>query len=85
MINLFIALIKDFRGDIYQDFLESIMPKIIGALDISDISLVDRVFTLLSFAVKYLVRSIKDDLTNFYRVFSPLLEHKNKYVRKFAA
>ena len=26
VINLFIALIKDFRGDIYQDFLESIMP-----------------------------------------------------------
>jgi hypothetical protein len=47
--------------------------------------LLDKVFTLLSFAVKYLTRSIKEDLTAFYSVYVELLAHKNKHVRRFSA
>lgn len=82
---MFIALIKDFRADIYQDFLKLIMPNVIGALDISNVTLVDKIFTLLSFGVKYLTKSIKDDLQNFYETYSEMLSHRNKFVRKFAA
>ncbi len=85
VIDLFIALIKDFRGDIYQDFLKMIMPNVISALDISNVTLVDKIFTLLSFGVKYLTKYIKDDLRNFYETYSEMLAHRNKFVRKFAA
>jgi hypothetical protein len=61
------------------------MPKIIEAIDISNIELVDKIFTLLSFGVKYLARSIKEDLETFYGIYSEILAHKNKFVRKFAA
>jgi hypothetical protein len=61
------------------------MPNVIGALDITNVTLVDKIFTLLSFAVKYLTKSIKDDISNFYQVYVELLAHKNKFVRKFAA
>ncbi len=61
------------------------MPSMINALDISNVTLLDKVFTLLSFAVKYITESIKEDLENFYSAYVELLGHKNKFVRKFAA
>lgn len=39
----------------------------------------------MSFAVKYLTKSIKEDLPSFYSVYFELLSHKNKFVRKFSA
>jgi hypothetical protein len=80
-----VALVKDFRGDIYQEFLSLILPKVIGSLDISNVELMDKSFTLLSFGVKYLTKSIKDDLPNFYLAYAELLTHKNKFIRKFSA
>lgn len=85
VVDLFIALIKDFRADIYQDFIKQILPSMISALDISNVTLLDKIFTLLSFAVKYLTKSIKDDLDSFYSQYVELLAHKNRFVRKFAA
>lgn len=82
---MFIALIKDFRADIYGDFLNLIMPSVIGSLDISNVGIIDKIFTLLSFGVKYLTKSIKDDIVNFYSTYSEIISHKNKFVRKFAA
>ncbi len=57
----------------------------INALDISNVTLLDKIFTLLSFAVKYITKSIKEDLENFYSAYVELLGHKNRFVRKFAA
>ena len=61
------------------------MPNVIGSLDISNVTLVDKIFTLVSFAVKYLTKSIKNDICNFYSTYSEIVSHKNKFVRKFAA
>jgi U3 small nucleolar RNA-associated protein 20 len=85
VVELFIALIKDFRGDIYAEFVAQILPSMLNALDITNVQLLDKVFTLLSFAVKYLTKSIKDDLEGFYSQYVELLAHKNRFVRKFAA
>ena len=79
------ALVKDFRGDIYEDLLALIMPRVIAVLDISNVELVEKVFTLLSFGVKYLTKAIKDDIERFYSTYCELLSHKNKFVRRFAA
>ena len=85
VVDLFVALVKDFRGDIYEDFMSHILPKVIGTLDISNVELMDKVFTLVSFAVKYLTKSIKEDIERFYSSYTELLSHKNKFVRKFSA
>jgi U3 small nucleolar RNA-associated protein 20 len=85
VVELSIALIKDFRGDIYAEFVAQILPSMLNALDITNVQLLDKVFTLLSFAVKYLTKSIKDDLEGFYSQYVELLAHKNRFVRKFAA
>lgn len=34
VVDLFIALVKDFRTDIYKEFLELIMPRVIASIDI---------------------------------------------------
>jgi hypothetical protein len=40
---------------------------------------------MISFAIKYLTKSIKEDLKNFYSTYIEMLGHRNKFVRKFAA
>lgn len=85
VVDLFVALVKDFRADIYEEFMTAILPKVVGSLDITNVELMDKVFTLVSFAVKYLTKSIKEDLPRFYGVYSELLSHRNKFVRKFSA
>lgn len=85
IIELVIALIKDMRGDIYEDFLQQILPVTISILDCTDLLLMDAVFSMLSFSFKYLIKPLKEDLVRFYTVFAELLLHKNKFVRKFSA
>jgi hypothetical protein len=85
IIELVIALIKDMRGDIYEDFLQQILPVVISILDCTDLLLMDAVFSMLSFSFKYLIKPLKEDLVRFYTVFVELLLHKNKFVRKFSA
>ncbi|CDW84473.1 small subunit processome component 20 homolog [Stylonychia lemnae] len=85
VLDLLIALIKDFRQDIYQEFLNMIMPAVISVIDMQKIQILDKVFTVISFGVKYLNKSIKEDLENFCDMYSELLIHKNRYIRKFAS
>lgn len=85
IIDLIIALIKDLRQDIYQDFMHEILPVVISILDCSNLPLLDAVFSLLSFSFKYLLNPLRDDLARFYGVYVELLNHRNKYVRKFAS
>jgi hypothetical protein len=49
------------------------------------LGLLDQVFSLLSFCFKYLVKSIRDNLSDVYLVYSELIHAKNTWVRKFAA
>ena len=86
VVELLIALIRDFRQDIYEDFTVRIMPTVISTcLDIRNVDLLDKTFTLISFGVKYLSKSIKADFGRFYDVYSELLIHRNRFVRKFAS
>ena len=78
-------MIKDLRGDIYPDFVTKILPACVAALDIDDLVLMDSVFSLFSFAFKYLLNPLRQDLANFYPLYVELLSHKNRYIRKFAA
>ena len=61
------------------------MPGVIAALDQEDLQLMDSVFTLFSFAFKFLLEPLRENLPGFYPVYAVLLEHKNRFVRKFAA
>lgn len=61
------------------------MPACVTALDGTNLQLMDAVFSLFSFAFKYLLQPLKNDIENFYGVYSELLKHKNKFIRKFAA
>lgn len=61
------------------------MPSILFLIDIENVVLVDKVFTLISFGIKYLLKDIKSDLQRFYFVYFEILNNKNKNVRRFAA
>ena len=61
------------------------MPEAISLLDIEKVALVDKIFTMISFGIKYLIRDIKSDLPRFYSVFFEILSNKSKHVRRFAA
>ena len=61
------------------------MPAAIALLDVEKVTLVDKIFTMISFGVKYLAKEIKADIPRFYDLFSEILSNKSKHVRKFAA
>ena len=65
--------------------MERILPAVIGLLDATDLQQLDAVFSLLSFSFKYLLKPIKENITTVYPVYSELLKHRNRFVRKFAA
>lgn len=69
ILELFIALIKDLRQDIYGEFVELIMPAVIAIIDVQNFQLLDGVFSLFSFSFKFLLKPIRDDIHNFYEVF----------------
>ena len=61
------------------------MPAVIQVLDGQNLKLLDSVFQLLSFSFKYLLKPIKEDIVNFYSIYSELLSHRSRYVRKFSS
>ena len=61
------------------------MPEAITLIDVQNVQLLDKIFTLFSFSFKYLIKEIRADIKNFYELFGHLLMHKNKHLRKFAA
>ena len=75
VVDLLIALIKDLRQDIYQEFIEEIMPTVISIINVQSLQLLDHVFTLFSFSFKYLLKPIRDDIQNFYTIYQELLVH----------
>jgi hypothetical protein len=85
VLDLTIAFIKDLRSDVYDQFVTQILPQAIAMLDIQNVPLVDKVFTMISFAIKYLIRDIKGDLKKFYSIYFEILSNKSKHVRRFAA
>ena len=69
VLELIIALVKDLRGDLYKDFVKKIMPQVIAIIDVQNIQLIDKVFTLFSFSFKYLLKPIREDIKNFYHIY----------------
>ena len=45
----------------------------------------DRIFQLLSFAFKFLIKPIKENIRDVFSVYLVLLEHRNRFIRKFSA
>jgi len=61
------------------------LPKAIELLDADNLEMMDKVFQLLSFAFKYLIKPIKENISAVFAVYIELLQHKNRYIRKFSA
>ena len=85
VFDLCIALIKDLRHEVYQEFFHEMLPKAIEVLDTENLAMMDKVFQLLSFAFKYLIKPIRENIKDVFSVYIVLLEHKNRYIRKFSA
>jgi hypothetical protein len=85
VLELFIALIKDLRQDIYTEFVQLILPSVIEVLDVTNLLLLDKIFTLFSYSMKYLLKQVRSDVANFWSIFHILLAHRNKHLRHFAA
>ena len=85
ILDLCIALIKDMRHEVYSEFLHEILPKAIEVIDVDDLITMEKIFQLLSFAFKYLIKPIKENIKDVFSIYIVLLEHKNRFIRKFSA
>lgn len=57
----------------------------VALVNTQDLALLDRVFSLLAFCFKYLVRPIRENFTHVYSLFSELVHVRNSWVRRFSA
>jgi len=64
-IDLAVALIKDFRSSFYSSFIETVLPTCLSLLDVENLHLMDKVFALVAFGIKYLAKSIMEDIENY--------------------
>ena len=85
IFDLCIALIKDLRHEVYLEFFNEMLPAAIKVLDADNLETMDKIFQLLSFAFKFLIKPIRENIKAVFSVFIVLLEHKNRFVRKFSA
>lgn len=69
----------------YEEFITEIMPTVISVIDVTDVAVLDNIFTLFSFSFKYLLKPIRDDLVRFYTIYQEVLVHSNKHIRMFAS
>lgn len=56
VMELFIALIKDLRSELYEEFALKILPGVIEVIDVQNLDLLDKIFTLFSYSFKYLLK-----------------------------
>lgn len=54
-------------------------------LDAENLVTMDKIFQLLSFAFKFLLKPIKENIRDVFSIYIVLLEHKNRFIRKFSA
>ena len=85
IFDLCIALIKDLRHEMYLDFFNQMLPSAIKVLDAENLETMDKIFQLLSFAFKFLIKPIRENINAVFSVYIMLLEHKSRFVRKFSA
>lgn len=65
--------------------MHQILPTAINLLDAENLQTMDKVFQLLSFAFKFLIKPIRENIRDVFSVYIVLLEHKNRFIRKFSA
>ena len=68
-----------------DEFLHQILPKAIQVLDADNLDIMEKIFQLLSFSFKFLIKPIKENIRNVFSVYIVLFEHKNRFIRKFSA
>jgi hypothetical protein len=87
ILDLFVALIKDMRKfiDFSTLFLDKIFPKVISMITIFDQDLLEKIMQFFSFTFKYMMPTILKNFDKFFQSYFPVLNHNNKFVKKFAA
>ena len=86
IIELLIALVKDLRAELsFQTlFSEDIFPKIIGLIEVTEVELLEQIMTFFSYCFKYMLPILIKNFSMFYKGYYQVINHKNRYVRKYA-
>jgi len=86
ILKLFAPLIRDCQSEIFQIFCQDILMKLLSMIDIKNLDILEDVFLVLAYALKYLFQKIMKEFKSFFDIyFFQLFGHKNKHIRKFAA
>lgn len=86
LLKLLPPLIRDCQSDIFKIFCDEILMKLLSLIEIQNLELLEGVFLVLAYGLKYLFSRILKDFKLFYEIYLfQLFGHKNKHIRKFAA
>ncbi len=86
ILRLFPSLFRDCQGEIFELFLHEILQKLSAFLDIKQTDIIQEIFMVFAYALKYLFTRIVHEFTAFFNVFFyELFGNSNKFIRNFAA
>ena len=86
IFQLFPPLFRDCQGEIFELFTQEILQKLLVFLDIKEAQILEEVFVVFAYALKYLFSKISANFSSFFTVFFyELFGNSNKLIRKFAA
>ena len=86
ILKLFAPLIRDCQSEIFPIFCQDILMKLLSMIDIKNIDILEDIFMVLAYALKYLFQKIMKEFKSFFDIyFFQLFGHRNKHIRKFAA
>jgi hypothetical protein len=85
VLEVLIGFVKDIREDASEVFLDSILPNLVALLThSSNTEVIDKTFSVFVNIFKFLHKGIQKNFRKFFLIFSELIFHKNKAMRKFS-
>lgn len=86
ILGILPSLIRDTQQYLYKPFCEKLLLPLVEMIVITDMELLEKVYNVLAFALKYLFEQISQDPTQFYYIyFQKLFSHHNKHIRQFSS
>lgn len=84
--KLIIALIRDCGREIYDLYLDKILPVILAPINPTAVTEIEFAFKIIASSLRFLIKPILERPSEFVeRLLSHLLPHNNVYLRRFTA
>jgi hypothetical protein len=83
ILRIMPGLFRDAQSDIFDQFCDKILPKLIEILNERDLDILEDLFKCLAYALKYLFDDIKKNFGRFYNLYiNEFFSSTNRHIQR---